>query len=140
MLCFHYYQCIHLFYWKYCTKVFSSNVVNKNIFVWFFVYFYVSYFNFLVPWCSVYHYCTTSFKKAWTQVLCRFISCWQHVGDSRWWGSLTMVPPGNKAKRLLSVNHTTKTIHHWLCNQKNNAGFLISISFNLFLTDNISIQ
>ena len=23
-----------------------------------------------------------------------------------------MVPAGNKAKRLLSVNHTTKTIHH----------------------------
>ena len=24
-----------------------------------------------------------------------------------------MVPAGNKAKRLLSVNHTTKTIHHY---------------------------
>ena len=23
-----------------------------------------------------------------------------------------MVPAGNKARRLLSVNHTTKTIHH----------------------------
>ena len=40
------------------------------------------------------------------------------VGDSRWWGSLTMVPAGNKAKRLLSVNHTTKTIHHHLHHQK----------------------
>ena len=36
----------------------------------------------------------------------------QCVGDSRWWGSLTMVPAGNKAKHLSSVNHTTKTIHH----------------------------
>ena len=35
-----------------------------------------------------------------------------HVGDSRWWGSLRMVPAGNKVKCLLSVNHTTKTIHH----------------------------
>ena len=34
-------------------------------------------------------------------------SCWWHVGDSRWWGSLTMVLDGNKAKRLLQVNHTT---------------------------------
>ena len=34
------------------------------------------------------------------------------VGDLRWWGSLTMVPAGNKAKRLSSVNHTAKTIHH----------------------------
>ena len=25
-----------------------------------------------------------------------------------------MVPAGNKAKRLSSVNHTTKTIHHYL--------------------------
>ena len=34
------------------------------------------------------------------------------VGDSWWRGSLTMVPTGNEAKRLSSVNHTTKTIHH----------------------------
>ena len=36
----------------------------------------------------------------------------RRVGDSWWWGSLTMIPAGNKAKRLSSVNHTTKTIHH----------------------------
>ena len=36
----------------------------------------------------------------------------RRVGDSRWWGSLTMAPAGNKAKRLSSVNHTTRTIHH----------------------------
>ena len=36
----------------------------------------------------------------------------RRVGDSRWWGSLTMVPAGNKAKSLSSVSHTTKTIHH----------------------------
>ena len=63
-------------------------------------------------WCSGYHYCTTSFNKVWTQVRRRFISCSWRVGDSQWWGSLTMVPAGNKAKRLSSVNHTTKTIHH----------------------------
>ena len=54
----------------------------------------------------------TSFNKAWTQVLRMFKSCSRCVGDSRWWRSLTMVPAGNKAKRLSSVNHTTKTIHH----------------------------
>ena len=65
-----------------------------------------------MPWRSGYHYCTTSFSKTWTQVLRRFKSCSWRVGDSRWWGSLTMVPAGNKAKRLSLVNHTTKTIHH----------------------------
>ena len=35
------------------------------------------------------------------------------VRNSRWWGSLTRVPAGNKAKGLSSVNHTTKTIHHY---------------------------
>ena len=66
------------------------------------------------PWCSGYHYCTTSFNEAWTQVLRRFKSCSRRVGDSQWWGSLTMVPAGNKAKCLSSVNHTTKTIHQGL--------------------------
>ena len=36
-----------------------------------------------------------NFKK--TQVLRRFKPCSRSVGDSRWWGSLTMVPAGNKA-------------------------------------------
>ena len=68
--------------------------------------------DYMAPWCSGYHYCLTSFNKAWTQVLCRFESCLRCVRDSQWWGSLTMVPTGNKAKHLSSVNHTTKTIHH----------------------------
>ena len=42
----------------------------------------------------------------------RFKSCSQRVEDSRWWRSLIMAPAGNKNKRLSSVNHTTKTIHH----------------------------
>ena len=66
----------------------------------------------VVPWCSGYCCCTASFSKAWTQVLRRFKSCSLRVEDSRWWGSLTMVPAGNKAKGLSSVNHTAKTIHH----------------------------
>ena len=64
--------------------------------------------------CSGYRYCTTSFNKASTQALRRLKSCSQCVGDSRWWGSLTMVPDGNKAECLSSVNHTAKTIHHHL--------------------------
>ena len=63
-------------------------------------------------WKVSYHYCTTSFNYAWTQVLCRFKPCSRRVGDLRWWGSLTMVPAGNKANHLSSVNHTTKTIHN----------------------------
>ena len=55
------------------------------------------HFENMKPWCSGYHYCTTSFNKAWNQVLRRFKPCSRRVGDSRWWGSLTMVPAGNKA-------------------------------------------
>ena len=42
---------------------------------------------------------------------CRFKSCSRRVEDLRWWGPLTVLPAGNKAKRLSSVIHTTKTIH-----------------------------
>ena len=66
----------------------------------------------MAPWCSGYHCCTTSFNETWTQVLRKFKSCLRRVGDLRWWGSLTTVPAGNKVKRLSSVNHSLKTIHH----------------------------
>ena len=59
----------------------------------------------MAPWCSSYHCCTTSFKKALTQVLCRFKSCLWRVRNSPWWESLTMNLAGNKAKYLSSVNH-----------------------------------
>ena len=65
----------------------------------------------MAPWCNDYHYCTTFFNNVWTQVLRRFKSCSQNVRDLWWWGSLTMVPAGNKAERLSSVNHTIKAIH-----------------------------
>ena len=61
-----------------------------------------------MPWCSGYLYCTPSFNKAQTQLLRRFESCLRRVGNVRWWGSLTMVLAGNKAKRFSSVNHTKK--------------------------------
>ena len=57
-------------------------------------------------------YLLHNFIKAWTHILRRFKSCSQRVGDSGQWGSRTVVPTGNKAKRLSLVNHTTKTIHH----------------------------
>ena len=63
------------------------------------------------PWCSSYHYCTTSFNNAWTQVLRRFKSCSRCVGDLQWWESLKVVPP-KKSLMHLSVNHSAKTIHH----------------------------
>ena len=67
----------------------------------------------VASWRCGCHYCTSSFIKAWTQVLCMFKSCLRRIGDSQWWGSLTMSPPGNKAKRLSSFNHTAKAIHHY---------------------------
>ena len=66
----------------------------------------------MVPWCTGYHYCATLINWAWTEVLRRFTSCSRCVGYSRLWGSLTIVPARNKAKLLLPVIHTTKTIHH----------------------------
>ena len=39
----------------------------------------------VVPCCSGYHYCITSFNQAWTQVLLRFKSCSRHVRNLRWW-------------------------------------------------------
>ena len=63
------------------------------------------------PSCSGYHYCISAFIKAWTQVLDSVKSYLRRVGDSRWWGSLTVAPSGNKARHLSSFNYTTKTIH-----------------------------
>ena len=40
-------------------------------------------------------------------------SCCRRIGDLRWQGSLSMVPLENNAKRLSSVNDTTKTIRHY---------------------------
>ena len=51
----------------------------------------------VTPWCSGYHYCTTSFNKAWTQILHRLKPCLRCVSYLRWWKSLTMVPAENRA-------------------------------------------
>ena len=67
--------------------------------------------DFVMPWCRGYRYWTTLFNKAWNQVLRCFKSCPKRVGDKQLWESLTTVLAGNKAKRLLSVNHTTITIY-----------------------------
>ena len=83
--------------------------------------------NVVSLWCSGYCYCTTSFSETWTRVLRMFKSSSWHVRDLRWWGSLTVVPAGNKAKRLLSVNHTTKTIHH----RYNNDNVIITTSHHI---------
>ena len=44
----------------------------------------------------------------------------RRVGHSRWWGSQTIDPTGNKAKRLLLGNRNTKTTHHHLTIRANN--------------------
>ena len=66
----------------------------------------------MAPWCSGYHCCSTSFSKAWTQVLRRFKSCSRSVGVSRWWGSLTVVPAGNKATPFVGQPYHKKINHH----------------------------
>ena len=66
----------------------------------------------VVPWYSRCQCCTTLLNKIWNQVRRRFKSCLQRVRDSRWGGSLTMVPAGYKANRLSLVNYSTKTIRH----------------------------
>ena len=63
-------------------------------------------------WCGGYHYCITLLNKVRNQVLRRLKSCSRRVGGSGWRGSLTMVPAGDKAKRLSSVNDSAKTIYH----------------------------
>ena len=57
---------------------------------------------------NCYHYYTTSLNEAWTKALRRFKSYLRCAGDSRWWGSLTMVLAVNKSKCLSPVNHTKK--------------------------------
>ena len=72
--------------------------------------------NFLIPcllnmalWYSGYHnFIQLRLNSGSAQVK----HCLHCVGDSREWGSLTMVPAGNKAKCLLSVNRTTKANYH----------------------------
>ena len=75
------------------------------------------------PWCIGRHgvvvistaqrHSTEPEHSTWTQVLHSLKSCSRRVRDSRWWGSLTIVPAGNNAKSLSSANHTTKTICHY---------------------------
>ena len=66
----------------------------------------------LTPSCIGYHYCTTLFNLAWTQVLRRLKSCSRCVRHLRWGRSLTMTPAGNTTGLLSSVTHTTKTNYH----------------------------
>ena len=66
----------------------------------------------VVPWCSGYHYGTTSFSKSLMQVMLMFKSCLRRVGDLQCWELLTVVLAGNKTWRLSSVDHSAKAIHH----------------------------
>ena len=88
----------------------------------------------VTPWCSGYHYYKTSFNSTWTQVLRRLNSCSWRVGDLRWWGSLTMVRAGNKAKCLSSVNKYHKKqfiIIIIISTQTQNLHFLATESFKV---------
>ena len=50
----------------------------------------------MVPWYSGYRYCTVSFNKIWTLILCTLKPCSRCVGDLQWWESLAMVPVGSR--------------------------------------------
>ena len=93
--------------------VFSSIFVASifNSFKSFFHIFVVSFFasSAELQWLSLLH---NFIQLSLNSVLSRFKPCSRRFGNLRWWGSLTMVPVRNKAKRLSSVNHTTKTIHY----------------------------
>ena len=91
-----------MLHWTSNVQICSADILNRSIIH---IYWRRCY--------RCYRHCPTSFKWAWTQVLHRFKPCWQHVGDSWMWGSLTMVPVGNKAKDLSLVNHSTNTIHYF---------------------------
>ena len=93
--------------WK--IHIFALGQISLFHFQW---YYMSSHIAPVVPCCSVCHHFRVLFNKAWTQVLCRFKSCLRRVEDLPWWGSLTMVLTGNKAKRFFLVNHTMKTINY----------------------------
>ena len=78
--------------------------------------------NFIVWHRVVVVITTAQFQPSRNSGSAQVRTCSQHVRDSRWWGSLTMAPAGNKAKGLSLVNHTTKKFiiidhhhhHHWI--------------------------
>ena len=72
---------IHLLMHKICFKqTIATNQINLAGIYGHFEMLYQLFF-YVPPWCSGYHYWTTSFYKAWTQVLRRFKSCSWCVGD-----------------------------------------------------------
>ena len=87
----------------------SAKRIGFSFFKWV-VLDWISYLIYVRVWCSVYHYCTTSFNKSQNQVLWRLKTCSRRDGHWRWWE--TLVPVGNEAICLLSVKHTIKAIHH----------------------------
>ena len=63
----------------------------------------------VVQWLSLLHnFIQRNLKSGSEQVKILFAACWRFAMVR----ISTVVPAGNKAKRLSSVNHTTKTIHH----------------------------
>ena len=73
--------------------------------------------NEVAPWChGVSLYGVSLLQNFIQQILnsgsAQVETCSRSVRNSQWLGSLTVVAAVNKVKRLLPVNHTTKTIHH----------------------------
>ena len=102
------------YYGQYCRKE-----VPSLLFQIFWVKIWFLPLKLVVLWCSGYHYCTTSFNYAWTQVLHRFKSCLQYAKDLPLWESLTM---SWLEIRLINVPFLGQSYH------KNNSSFIIIIT------------
>ena len=100
----------YIFPEHHCTKTpledfFCLFEILQLLGTWYYQSLVISHFSSVVA----YHFgSVTLFIKAWIQVLPKFKSCSRHVGDLRWWRSLTNVSAGNKTKCLSSVNHSAK--------------------------------
>ena len=101
-LCIHpyYHTNVHLCYLCFNNARIYDHIMRHPI-IYLSQSFYHAFSRKATPWWSGYHYCLSSFNKAWTQVLSSFKPCSQRVTDLRWWESLSKVPVGNKVKRFL---------------------------------------
>ena len=61
--------------WNFCFK---KGTISRAVFRT------LSILKIVVPRCSAYHYCTSSFNKVWTQALRRFKSCLGRVDLWQW--------------------------------------------------------
>ena len=108
-------QCIHNA-WKWTYIIVIGNCHSRTSCMWQYLirsqvlYGYTLNTDFLFG-NRYWHAADLRYKRNLLSCIWSMLDTLRRVINLQWWGSLTMVPAGNKAKRLSSVNHTTKTIH-----------------------------